>query len=117
MDIKVELISNKILLLEPKTDSLDASNVFEFRKQVYGLIEPRKSVVCDLKHIQFVDSSGLGALIFCQKTMRARGGNFRLCGLTPAVKTLFDLMRMERVFETYSHRNEALVQLSNLPSL
>lgn len=112
MEIESKLVNGIVLVIEPKIDCVDASNVKQFREKLYDLIEMKKDIVCDLQHVQFVDSSGLGVLISCQKRQRSIGGSFRLCGLTQTVQTLFDLMRMERVFEIFSRRQDALSQFS-----
>jgi anti-sigma B factor antagonist len=80
-------------------DHLDASNSREFKKQAAALAEEHERIVFDLSQVRFMDSSGLGALLSCLRKTNKKGGNLKLCCMTRAVATLFELVRMDRVFE------------------
>lgn len=64
--------------------------------------------VLDMSQLQFVDSSGLGAILSCLRELNKRDGDLSLCGLTKPVRTLFELVRMHRVFEIFNTREEAI---------
>ncbi|MFK7851144.1 MAG: STAS domain-containing protein [Akkermansiaceae bacterium] len=53
----------------------------------------------DCSTLEFVDSSGLGALISMQKLANERGGKLRLLTPSPSVIQLLELTRLHRVFE------------------
>lgn len=60
----------------------------------------------ELKHIDFncsaldfLDSSGLGALISLQKLASERGGRFRLLSPKPTIIQVLEMTRLHRVFE------------------
>lgn len=57
----------------------------------------RFRVVLDLGGVEFVDSSGLGALIHMHKTLEGRG-RLALCNVDPKVAQLFKVTRLQRVF-------------------
>ncbi len=56
----------------------------------------------DCSSLDFVDSSGLGALISMQKLANERGGKLRLLSPKPSVIQLLELTRLHRVFEIVS---------------
>lgn len=56
----------------------------------------------DCSTLDFVDSSGLGALISIQKLANERGGKLRLLSPKPSVIQLLELTRLHRVFEIVS---------------
>jgi len=56
-------------------------------------------VVIDLTATEFIDSSGLGALVSCLKKTRQAGGDLRIAGSTPHVQTVFDLTNLGRVLQ------------------
>ena len=97
-----------VLVIALREDNLDASNVREFRDAMDALLAQRAKAVLDLDGVKFVDSSGLGALIACQRQLSARQGDLRLCALSQTVRALFDLMRMNRVFSLHASRAEAV---------
>ena len=101
-------VENGIAIVAFTQDSLDASNAKVFREDVQPILENYHCVLLDLEALQFVDSSGLGALLFSLRTMAEREGSLALCNMTKPVRTLFELVRMFRVFDIYSSRYEAL---------
>ncbi|MEW6128488.1 MAG: STAS domain-containing protein [Acidobacteriota bacterium] len=95
------------------TDTLDASNVKEFKRDVGSVINERKKVVFDLERVNFVDSSGLGAILSCLRQLNAQGGDLKLCSLGKPVRALFELVRMHRIFDIYNCKDEAIRAFEN----
>ena len=87
---------------------LDAGNAREFRQEIASVLKDSSQVILDLSQLQFVDSSGLGAILSCLRHLTTTGGELRLCGMTKPVRALFELERMHRVFEIFNSREEAL---------
>lgn len=65
-------------------------------------------VAVDLSDVNFIDSSGIGALVLGMKRCRAQGGDVRLFGLRQPVQIIFELTRLDRAFEIYASRDAAL---------
>jgi anti-sigma B factor antagonist len=61
-----------------------------------------------LSEVGFIDSSGLGAILSCYRHLQFTNGDLRLCCLSEQVRTLFELVRMHRVFDIYGTREEAM---------
>ncbi len=55
-------------------------------------------ILVDFQSVTFMDSSGLGALVMALKSVRAKGGKLFLCSLNDQVRLLFELTRMDQVF-------------------
>ncbi len=90
------------------TDALDASNAGEFKRLVAPVIQNERKVLFDLDPVQFVDSSGLGAILFCLRQLTSLGGELKLCRLQQPVRVLFELVRMHRIFDIYETPEEAM---------
>lgn len=67
-------------------------------------------VVLDLTQVEFIDSSGLGAIVAAMKHM-GKTRKLALAGLTPTVERVFKLTRMDSVFSVYGTLDEALEEL------
>jgi anti-sigma B factor antagonist len=72
---------------------------FSARKTLRAVIDENLAQGCcdfvlDLQHVDFIDSSGLGALIACYSTVRKQGGGMTLVRLT---KQTYDLMEMTKL--------------------
>jgi anti-sigma B factor antagonist len=109
LELRTTVEGADVLVLELRTENLDASNVRAFKEATSTLIENSQRVVVDMSAIQFVDSSGLGGLIGCLRQINARHGDMRLCALSRTVSALFEMMRMHRVFTIHSTRAEAVL--------
>ena len=102
-------MENGIAVVAFSQDSLDASNTKVFRDAIQPILESNNSVLLDLHALQFVDSSGLGALLSCLRAVNDKGGTLALCNMSKPVRTLFELVRMFRI---YASRFEALTAMN-----
>ncbi|MFC5947793.1 STAS domain-containing protein [Pseudonocardia lutea] len=57
----------------------------------------RTHVVVDLEATEFIDSSGLGALVSGLKTCRQAGGDLRIARPGEQVRTVLELTNLDRV--------------------
>lgn len=67
-------------------------------------------VVLDLSNVEFIDSSGLGAIVAAMKHM-GQERKLALAGLTPTVARVFQLTRMDSVFSVFPTLDGALAEL------
>jgi anti-sigma B factor antagonist len=86
---------------------LDASNSWEFKRDIAPVLEDTTKLVFDMGGLRFLDSSGLGVFISCLRRMNAKGGDVKLCGMSKQVRTVFELVRMHRIFDIYGTKEEA----------
>jgi anti-sigma B factor antagonist len=107
VDVPRETVG-EVLVVSPQHEYVDASNSQQFKDDLAAVIGDRNMIVVDLSRIQFIDSAGCGAFISLLKQVKARGGEVKLCGLTRPVRTLFELVRMHRIFDIFNTRDEAL---------
>jgi sigma-B regulation protein RsbU (phosphoserine phosphatase) len=99
-----------ILIITPEKESLDASDAPEFKDKVIELITESKSmsVVFDLNKLQFIDSSGLGSFLSVLRTLNARGGDLKLARMNGQIRTMFELVKMHKIFEIYNSTEDAI---------
>jgi anti-sigma B factor antagonist len=72
-----------------------------------ALAAGRTRIVVDFSGIDFVDSSGLGALIGCLKSARQAGGDLRIAQPTAQVTMVLQLSNLDRVLKSYGSAEEA----------
>ena len=68
----------------------------------------QKRIVVDLSATEFMDSSGLGALIAGLRTARHAGGDLRIACVTPQVAAVRKLTNIDRILRPHSSVREAL---------
>jgi len=99
-------MSSDVKVVQP-TGILDGIRGNQLRQDVNDIVaEGAKTVLIDLKDVAFMDSSGLSALVSALKTVRTSGGKLYLCAINDQVRMVFDLTRMDRVFETFANEDE-----------
>jgi anti-sigma B factor antagonist len=97
-----------VAVLELLTDTLDVNNAADLKAALTGVTADHRKVLLDLGRVRFIDSSGCGAIIAALPKARAAGSDLKLCHLTPQVRTLFELVRMQRIVELFDTRAAAL---------
>lgn len=99
-----------VTVLTPRFDAAVAPTV---RSEVVTRMEEGlRHVVIDLHHVQFVDSSGLGALVSIFKALGGRG-DLVLCGVAGSVRSMLQLTRMDRIFPIEADVDAACAKLSS----
>ena len=67
-----------------------------------------KTLVVDLSRVSYIDSSGLAALIEAMQNVEEYGGKFALAGLQETIRTIFDIARLDQVFQIFPDVDTAL---------
>ena len=65
-------------------------------------------VVLNLKGVDFIDSTGLGAMVICFTTLKKAGGALKLCNLAEREIELLVLTKLTSVFELFDDEQHAL---------
>ncbi len=65
-------------------------------------------LVVDLSRVTYIDSSGLAVLIEAMQNVGGYGGKFSLAGLQEAVRPIFEIARLDQVFQIYPDTAAAL---------
>lgn len=107
MEITKEKVGD-VTVVSLQGEHLDASNIKEFKRDIASLTEANAKVVMDLSRVQFVDSSGCGAILSYLRQLKAVGGDLKLCSITKPVRALFELVRFHRVLDILNTREEAV---------
>lgn len=102
-----------VTVVELLVDTLDAFNSEEVRAELGDVAAAHPKTVVDLGRVKFVDSTGCGALVKVQKAFQSGGGDLRLCNPTPNVKTVLDMVRLNRVLGMFPTRDLAVASFSN----
>ena len=88
-------------------DAIDSANAAEVKAEALRLLGDASDVVVDLSGVEFLDSAGVGVLVGLFKNSRLHGGRARFCGLTPGVRSVLELIQLDRIFEIYDDTETA----------
>ncbi|GAB4388189.1 STAS domain-containing protein [Albidovulum sp.] len=86
------------LVIRVKESRIDAAVAIQFKDRMRELTAPGPArVILDLSRVDFIDSSGLGAIVSVMKSL-APAQRLELAALTRDVGKVFRLTRMDSVF-------------------
>ena len=88
---------------------IDINTSPEIKKSFDRLLgEKKPQVLIDLKGVDYVDSSGLATLVEVLKKLRAYGGALKLANLSDKVKGLFEITKLNKLFDIACDEASAL---------
>jgi anti-sigma B factor antagonist len=74
-----------------------------------AIIEKKPArLVVDLSEVTYIDSAGLAALIQAMQKVEGYGGKFLLAGLQETVRSIFEISRLDQVFQIFPDADAAL---------
>lgn len=101
-----------IVVLAP-AGRLDTNTSGEFESRLLReLGAGARSLVIDLRGIDYVSSAGLRVLLVIAKKLREAGGQLTLCAMSPAVRQIFELSGFLTIFTVDTSRELAFSRLT-----
>ena len=101
-----------ILIVKILNQRLDVQGVTDFKEKMAEYVSNgRRLIVLNISDVEFVDSSGLGAMVSVLKLLGA-DGRLVVCATREPVMRMFKLTRMNKVFNMYEGERQAIDALS-----
>ncbi|NTW52133.1 MAG: STAS domain-containing protein [Chlorobiaceae bacterium] len=97
------------------TGRLDAQNSKELQKTFVSWLQKTRCLVLDCSAVDFIDSSGLGAIVGCLRKTLEAAGELKLAGLNAKVAMVFELTQAERLFSIFTNAGEAAASFAAAP--
>ncbi|MCH2174247.1 MAG: STAS domain-containing protein [Lentisphaeria bacterium] len=99
---------NDIGIIKVNNEQLDADTVDLFRKQIPNHINDHHQYILDMKSVNFIDSSGLGALLHLHRTFEFKGCKMKVVINEPQVLSIFRLVKITEVLDIYPSIKDAI---------
>jgi anti-sigma B factor antagonist len=98
-----------IVILDAKGQIIAGEGADRLRERIRALAEAGSpNVILDLQHVDYIDSSGLGALVMSFSGLRKKEGTLKLLNLTRRNVELLVLTKLETVFEVFDDEQNAV---------
>ncbi|NTW53607.1 MAG: STAS domain-containing protein [Chlorobaculum sp.] len=107
MKFTLDNIDGKLVGIAELEGRLDARNGKSLKKIFLEWLEMTPLTVFDCSRLDFIDSSGLGAIVGCLRNALEKEGDVRLAGLNAKVAMVFELTQAKRLFSIFDNRDEA----------
>jgi anti-sigma B factor antagonist len=105
----------KVMVVRVLESRMDIRDVDDFKAAMAGYIGKGSKLIAlnalNLSGVDFIDSSGLGAIVSSLKLLGGEG-DLVISGATPTVLSLFKLTRIDRVFTLVDTEEDALRTLN-----
>lgn len=96
-----------ILTIKLKRATFEAAG--KLNKELSNAIENSwKKILVEMDEVEYIDSTFLGALVINLKKVMEINGKFGLVGFKASLHTFIQQMSLDRTFEIYKSRSEAL---------
>ncbi|MFW6283854.1 MAG: STAS domain-containing protein, partial [Desulfosalsimonas sp.] len=107
MRIKTETLDD-LLVVKVLESAVDAGNALELKAELLPLVEKYRKVALDMGKVKFMDSSGVGAMLSCLRTIHHNSGELRLFSVKPNLYQLFKLVRLDTLVGIHENRKTAI---------
>ena len=102
MDLLVETRPGQGCAVVEVHGDLDMATSPRLRESLQRLIDGgERQVVVDVTGVGFMDSSALGALVIVFRALLDVGGNLRLAGVQPAVRSVLSITSVDRAIDAF----------------
>jgi len=95
-----------VILLDGRLDLATGTNLKDEVKKLCD--KGVKRLHLNLQKVEFINSSGLGAMVSVMKQVRLKKGRLTLSNLATYVREIFEITQLSHVFEIYETQQEAL---------
>lgn len=102
-------VINNNVIITVELVSATIKEAEQFKKILTDEIENgTRNLIVDMGYCEYMDSTFLGAMVVALKRMLANNGKLKICSLKPQVLAMFELTRMDRVFDLYVSLDKAI---------
>lgn len=100
---------NDIIVIYPEGKITLGDGDMELGESVrIQLEEGSRKMVLNFDKVSYLDSSGVGELVGCYTRIREKGGELKLCGMSPRIFGLIKMTSLHSVFDVKETEDEAL---------
>ena len=100
---------DKYTLICPEEEKIDSLLAPELKSEVvYQNAEGAKNIIMDLSKVNYIDSSGLSAILVANRLCKNNNGTFVLTGLQAPVKKLVEISQLDSILSIVPTLTEAI---------
>ena len=95
---------------------LDAHTAPQFEQAIQSEIDAgRHRIIVDCAKLTYISSAGLGVFMSFVEEVREQAGDIKICGLTPKVRQVFDILGFAEIYDICDARAEAVQRFAESP--
>jgi anti-sigma B factor antagonist len=96
---------------------LDAHTAPEFERAVQAEVDAgRVRLIVDGTGLRYISSAGLGVFMSFIEEVREKGGDIKICALSPKVRQIFDILGFQAIYDMVDSRAAAVQRFAEAPT-
>ncbi len=109
MNFEISKPDKNTVVFKLREEKLDVVIAPELKAEFLALCaQGIKKIIIDLSDVRYCDSSGLSALLFCERRIRENEGEVFLVGVSDKVLNLIKITRLDSLFKFFNTVDEAV---------
>ena len=108
--LEVETIGDVTVVNFTDKRILDEQNIQVIGEQLFGLVDEQghRRLLLNFSNVEYLSSAALGKFITLNKKVTAVGGKLVLCTIDPAIYEVFEITRLNKLFNIQKDEQTAL---------
>ena len=112
MELKIR--KNQEVYIGDITGEMDLYNSYKLKELIAKMLERQiKCIVLNLEEVEYIDSSGIGALIYISSTVKKQNVRLFITNIHGSVKKVIELTKLMGFFPITNSLEEALQKLAD----
>ena len=95
-------------VIDVNIESFDHRFIDDFKQAINNSINGNNEVLLNLETVNFMDSAGLGVILYGQRALAEAGGKFAVCQAQGYVNKLFNITGVNKAVRVFGSEQEAL---------
>jgi anti-sigma B factor antagonist len=96
---------------------LDAHTAPEFERAIQAELDAgRVRLLVDGAQLRYISSAGLGVFMSFVEEVREKGGDIKICSLTPKIQQIFDILGFQAIYDMVESRAAGVQRFAEAPT-
>ncbi len=93
-----------------ETKVIDQRNINQIGAELTDMVQKGgvMKMLINMENVRYLSSAVLGKLVSLHKALAERKGKLKLCGVAPGIYEVFEITRLNRVFDMHKTEDEAI---------
>jgi anti-sigma B factor antagonist len=110
--MEISVTKSQDVTVVEMTGDIDGNSAPSAQAQVLPLAEPGARIILDMSKVPYMSSAGLRMLLVVYRTVKSRGGNVVLVGLSEELRDTMALTGFLDFFEHYDTIDQGMAALA-----
>ncbi len=111
--ISIQYVEDATIVTFVDEKILEEMDIQSLQTSIMSVVEEaeRINLILDFSNVQFLSSAVLGLLMRISKKVYERGGQLKLCNISPRIYEIFKITRLNQIFDIHEDVDRAIESL------